>query len=354
MGGSKTTQTNTVDPKLMALYNQNYAQANQVANQPFTPYTGERIAPFSATQQQGQAGILAAANDPTATNTLNSAVSGVNGLLGFQPQQVSASPYSANTISAPTPYTAAQLAGTDLTPYYNPFQSQVIDASISQNQHARDMQGVSDNAAATAAGAFGGSRQGVQRAETTAGYDRNNQQNLAALNSANFTQAQNAAGADVGARNAANQFNSTMAFNTGQFNANAQNNAGQFNSAQNLQAQTTNAGNDITGAGLRLNASGILGNLSSQQLQQALQRSGAIEAVGANQTAMQQAQDQAAYEEFMRQLQYPYEQQQLRNQALGMMPLQQTQTTSQKGDVLGGILGTLAGGAKIGASMYGG
>lgn len=29
----------------------------------------------------------------------------------------------------------------------------------------------------------------------------------------------------------------------------------------------------------------------------------------------------------MRQLNYPYQQQQLRNQALGMIPLQQTQTT---------------------------
>lgn len=337
-GGGKTETKTTVDPAQMALYQQNYAKASSVADQPFTPYTGERVAPFSATQQQGQAGILAAANDPTATNTLNSAVSGVNGLLGYKPQTIAAP----NTVTA-NPITAGQLSSTDLAPYMNPFQSQVIDASISQNQHARDMQGVSDNAAATAAGAFGGSRQGVQRAETTAGYDRNNQQNLADLNSANFSQARASAQYDIGNR-----------LNADQFNSGARLNADQFNATGGYNASVANASNDLTGAGLRLNASGILGNLSQQQLQQALQRSGAVEAVGANQTAMQQAQDQAAYEEFMRQLQYPYDQQQLRNQALGMMPLQQTQTSTQKGDVLGGILGTLAGGAKIGASLYGG
>lgn len=338
MGGSKTTQSTTTDPALMALYNKNYDQASQVANTPFQPYTGERVAPFSATQQQGQAGILAAANNPTATNNLNSATNNVGGLLGYQPQQIAA-PTQVNS----NPITAGQLSTTDLSPYMNPFQSQVIDASIAQNQHARDMQGVSDNAAATAAHAFGGSRQGVQAAETTAGYDRNNQQNLADLNNQNFTQARQGAQYDIGNRLNADTFNSGQRFNADQFNA-----TGGYN------ANVANAANGIAGAGLRLNASGILGNLAGQQQQMGLQNAGAIEAVGANQTAMQQAQDQAAYEEFMRQLQYPYQQQDLRNQALGMMPRQQTQTTSQSGDVLGGILGTLAGGAKIGASLYGG
>lgn len=337
-GGTKTESKSTVDPALMQLYNQNYAKASSVADQPYQPYTGERIAPFSATQQQGQAGILAAANNPTATNNLNAATNNVGGLLNYQPQQISA-PQQVNA----NPITAGQLSTTDLAPYMNPYQSQVIDASIAQNQHARDMQGVSDNAAATAAHAFGGSRQGVQAAETTAGYDRNNQQNLADLNNQNFTQARQGAQYDIGNRLSADTFNSGQRLNADQFNA-----TGGYN------ANVANAANGIAGAGLRLNASGILGNLAGQQQQMGLQNAGAIEAVGANQTAMQQAQNEAAYQEFMRQLQYPYEQQQLRNQALGVIPLQQTQTSTQKGDVLGGILGTLAGGAKIGASMYGG
>ena len=77
--------------------------------------------------------------------------------------------------------------------------------------------------------------------------------------------------------------------------------------------------------------------------------------MGALQQALQQSQDDSAYEEFMRQLNYPYQQQQLRNQALGMMPMQQTtsQTTTKQGDVLGGVLGTLAGGLQLGAKLYG-
>lgn len=338
MGGSSKSEKTTIDPQLMGLYNKNYDTASQVADTPFTPYTGERVASFSPTQQQGQAGILAAANNPTATNNLNTATNNVGGLLNYQPQQISA-PTQVNA----NPITAGQLSRTDLAPYMNPFQSQVIDASIAQNGYARDQQGVKDNAAATAAHAFGGSRQGVQAAETTAGYDRNSQQNIAELNSANFGQARQGAQYDIGNRLSADQFNSGQQFNADQFNA-----TGGYN------ANVANAANGIAGAGVRLNASGLLGNLAGQQQSMGLQNAGAIEAVGANQTAMQQAQDQAAYEEFMRQLQYPYQQQDLRNQALGMIPKQSTTTSSSTGDVMGGILGTLLGGAKIGSSMYGG
>lgn len=353
-GGSQTsTQKTEYDPAYMAKVNQNYDRALNIADAPFQPYTGQRVATFSPTQQQGQAGLLSAANDPTATNTLNgakgilgNAVGANNGILNFQPRTVTANPITAST------YDPAQLADVDLSKYMNPFQKQVIDASVAQNQYARDQQGVADNAAATAAHAFGGSRQGVQRAETTAAYDRNNQQNIAALNSANFGQAQQAALADVASRNQG-----------GIFNAGQRQNAGIFNAGQDFNAQQTNASNDIAGAGLRLNASGQAGNLSSllasmsdQELHQALTRAGIIEGVGAEQTGQQQAQNDAAYEEFMRQLQYPYQTQNLTNAALGAYPVQATttNTTKTKGDVLGGILGAIAGGAKVGSQFYGG
>lgn len=309
LGGGSTTQVtkNETDPQLKALMLQNYSTASGVADTPFQAYTGERVAGFNPTQVAGQAGLLGAANDPTSANGLNQAAGTIGGLLSYRPQ----------TISAPTTVNAGQLSNTDLAPYMNPFQKNVIDASISQNQYARDQQGVADNAAATAAGAFGGSRQGVQRAETTAGYDRNNQQNIAALNSANFGQAQQAAQFDIGNRLGADQFNATGGYN----------------------ASLANAANDISGAGMRLNAGNSLANISDQQLQDALTRAGVISTVGDKQHSQAQDVNDAAYAEFMRQLQYPLQQQSIRNAAIGLLPNDGTQTgTTNKQYGLGDFL----------------
>jgi hypothetical protein len=102
----------------------------------------------------------------------------------------------------------------------------------------------------------------------------------------------------------------------------------------------TNTANDLAGANFRLNAAGGLAGLSNQELSMALARAGALSAVGDAQQQNQQARDEAAYEEFMRMIGYPAQQQQLRNQTLGMMPQQSTTTTtSSKSAGLGDILG---------------
>jgi hypothetical protein len=76
--------------------------------------------------------------------------------------------------------------------YLNPYQTNVIDTTMSEmrRQQEMDMDSVGDLAAS--AGAYGGSRQGVLEAETIRGHDANRTNTLASLNSANFTQAQNA------------------------------------------------------------------------------------------------------------------------------------------------------------------
>ena len=212
LGGGSTTQTtkNETDPQLKALMLNNYATAQGVADTPFQAYTGQRVAATNPTQMQGQAGLLAAANDPTGTGTLNRAVDSIGGLLSYRPQTTDVSPVGVN---------AGQLSNTDLAPYMNPFTKNVIDQTISQQQHSRDMQGVTDNASATAANAFGGTRQAVQRALTTEGYDRNTGSLIAGLNSDNFNQARGAASTDIANRLGADQFNSTARLGADQFNA---------------------------------------------------------------------------------------------------------------------------------------
>ena len=310
MGGSSHTETSStkIDPALMALYNQNYAKANEIADAPFQPYTGERVAGFNDNQAMGFNALLAAAADPTAANAISRAQSSIGSLLN----------YRAPTVAPPPMVTAGQLSGTDLTPYLNPYTNDVVNAALGDLQHAREVQGVADNAAATAAHAFGGTRQAVLDANTTNDYLRNVASTAAGLRQAGYQNAQQAALADIGNRMSADQFNATGAYNAG----------------------AANAANDLAGAGLRMNAANQYAALGDDYLSQAIRRGGLYATVGAQQQAQQQAQDEAAYEEFTRQLNYPYQQQQLRNQALGMMPMQSTTTkTDTSSGGLGGLLG---------------
>lgn len=332
----ESKQETTYDPAYMARINENFDHTKGITDSPFQAFTGERVAGFSPTQIAGQGGLLAAANDPTGTNAYKSASDTISGLLSYRPP----------TIAAPTqvnanPITAGQLSGTDLTPYMNPFQKDVIDASIAQNGFARDQQAVKDNASATAAHAFGGSRQGVQRAETTGAYDRNNQINLADLNTGNFNQARAGAQYDIGNKFAADQFNSGQKLTAGMFNS-----TGAYN------ADVANAQNDITGANMRGNSALSLANLSDQQLRSALMRAGVISSVGDQQQAQQQNVDDASYEEFMRMINDPYQKQALRNSSLGAYPVQATTTnTSKSSPGIGGILGGILGGAQSAANL---
>lgn len=309
-GGSKTETSNKIDPQLMALYQQNYNQAQAVANTPFQPYTGERVAGFNPTQMTGQNVLLSLAGDPAAGNSIAKAQGSVAGLMDYRPP----------TIAAPPGVTAGQLSGTDLSPYLNPYTDQVVNSALADLQHMRQQQGVADNVSATAAHAFGGTRQAVQNANTTDDYLRNVASTSAGLRQAGYVNAQQAALADIGNRLNADQFNATGVYNTG----------------------VANAANDLAGANFRLNVANQYAGLGTSYFNQLAQQGNLYSAVGAQQQALQQAQDDAAYEEFMRQLNFPYQQQQLRNQAVSMIPIQQTQTqTTSKSPGVLDVIGTV-------------
>ena len=419
MGGSKTTQTqsNTVDPQLMSLYNQNYAKASAVADTPFTPYTGTQVAPFSSTQLQGQQGLLDVGNSNIGNSNLNAATTATQGVLGYTPQSVSAPSVSSGGTLTYDPVTgsfkvtpqnvsagsvtadkvsAGQLSGTDLTPYLNPYTNDVVNTTLSDLQHQRDQQQVADNQKATAEGAFGGSRSAVRDSMSTNDYLRNVASTTANLRSGAYTNAQSAALQDIQNKYGADTFNATTGLNAGEFNVNSALEAAKANQGANLTADTfnagnaldlakfnttnqlgidqfnisnaqdlakfnasnafdaskTNAANSLAGQQLQLSAGSQLAGLSDQELKQALQKAGVIEGVGQEQTAQSQAQADAQYQEFLRQIAYAQQQQQERNAALGIIPVQQTTvgTTKTSTNPIGGILsglGTVAQGAAL-------
>ena len=53
MSKGKSTTTTTTDPTQMAIYEDLYGKAQGIAEQPFIPYTGARVAGFNPDQLQG-------------------------------------------------------------------------------------------------------------------------------------------------------------------------------------------------------------------------------------------------------------------------------------------------------------
>jgi hypothetical protein len=84
--------------------------------------------------------------------------------------------------------------------YMNPYQQEVIDASMADLNRQRQMQQMADLNTATRAKAFGGSRQGVAQALTNEAYDRTQASTLANLRSQGFGNAQAVALAQEEAR----------------------------------------------------------------------------------------------------------------------------------------------------------
>jgi hypothetical protein len=188
MGGSTrqsthaTTSTTPQVPSWEQTPFQNYyAQVGGLSNDPSnytTPATGNQTAAFAAAGQP----------DPGTAAMQN--------LTNWQGQQVD----------------PATIAGTDLSPYMNPFQSQVTDATLNQFGQGNAL-GLNQLRSSTPTGAFNGSRQGVAEGQLTSDNMRTLASTLAGLNSANFSQAQGAAGQDAATRNNVAQGNQSAAQN---------------------------------------------------------------------------------------------------------------------------------------------
>lgn len=224
---------------------------------------------------------------------------------------------------------------TNLNKYMNPYEDQVVDQVTRQVGRARNIQRQADKADAIAAGAFGGSREGVARAQTNEAYDRNLTDQLASLNTGGFDRATGLAAADAdralqadslnlqsrlaalgqntgnqqqanltnadnqmrasqfdaGLKQQADQANmaarNTMAMQdaanrqqTKLFNAGQDTQNSQFNAGQDLAAQQANQAAAAQGAGLNLQGAGVIGDLGQQKLDQAYQRTGAQMTLG--------------------------------------------------------------------------
>jgi hypothetical protein len=137
-GGTQTTiAKQELDPQLKAAYMGNLQQAQQVA----AGLAPRQFAGFDPLYSQGEQMALGAATGP-GSQALNQSIGVAQGLTSFDPAQVG---FDQRLVEQ----------------YYNPFQQQVIDTTLQDIERQRQMASQNLGQQATAARAFGGSRQGV-------------------------------------------------------------------------------------------------------------------------------------------------------------------------------------------------
>jgi len=213
---------------------------------PYQAYGGNRIAGFTPMQQQAQQG---AANMQTAPQIGQATAASVGaGLGGFD---------VANQAS--TGGFQNQVGG-----YMNPYMNQILAPQLAEANRNYDISGVNQQAKATQAGAFGGSRGAIMAAEN----ERNRNMGLNQI----YGQ-----GLNTAFSNAQNQYN------------------------QNLQ-------NQLAGYGMANQAAGQLGNLGTSQYQQNMGINQLQNQYGAQQQAQEQRGLDVGYQDFLTQKNYPYQQ----------------------------------------------
>ena len=268
-GGTQVVRTEA-DPQLKQLAMQNYEFAQQVAGQPYTPYEGARLAAPTAATTMGLQQLAQAGQAGPGTATVDYATS-----LAMQPTGI------------------AQNIGQ----FTNPFQTQVINTALQNIEMQRQQQQLGNQAAATRARAFGGSRQGVQEALTNQAALMAAGQTAGNLAYQGFGQAAQLAQQDVAAR----QAQAAQLAGLG-----AQQQAIRQQQAQQL-----------------LSAGGAEDALRQAQAQQLMQ-------VGGIEQGLQQQQLDLAYEDFLRQQQYPLQQLGILQAGLGQFPAENQQISSQR------------------------
>lgn len=290
----------------------NIDRGQGLANQPYTPYEGQRFAGFNPMQQNamgsanqfGQMGLGAlgggynALTDMTGANMMGGAYSGLMGASGLA-AMMGMGGNDANAMfgqysgAGPAQQAAMASRGSiqdveggsfldgSLSDYMNPYTDNVVGDVQNDFNRNWQMQEQQLNSQANAAGAFGGSRHGVQGALSAS----ENQRNFGQLSNRLRGQAYDAAtgmmGQDLNRGMQADMANQGMDWNTQNLNANVgmfnagqgnqmsmfdagnRNAMSQFNAGLGTQNNQFNAGNRLQGLGMAMDGLGLAGGLGN-------------------------------------------------------------------------------------------
>jgi hypothetical protein len=214
------------------------------------------------------------------------------------------------------PFRMGQFTSGRAAQYMNPFVEMAMEPQLREAQRSSDIQRVADQAQATRAGAFGGSRQAIVEAER--------QRNL---------------GTQMGDIRAKGYMS---AFDQAQQN---------FAREQQLREQSRQYGAGLGMQGLQtaLQGAGQLGALGGQEFGQQKDIVGMQQQLGAQQQALRQQGLTQAYQDFLTEQNYPYKQLGFMSDMINRLPLGQ-QSSRQIYEAPGSLTGQIAG---LGAGVYG-
>ena len=328
-GKNKQSSSTEFDPDIKNRLLQVFDQGQRLSRVPFQAYEGATVAPLAPTQLEGMQATADAARSGIGQEQLTAANAAAQRAAGFQPSffnvnlgadvptvgagsvtasqigpssAVGVSPIQSQAINAQQigplgmlapervegatavqtnqigvdPVTAQQvqgrtvgaqsLAGTDLSPYVNQYQTEVIDSALGDIERSRLMAQNQNAANAVRAGAFGGDRQAIVEAETNRGFADQAARTAATLRAQGFESAARRAEADVGRAQ-------TAGFQTAQLGAQAD----LANQRAGLQAGTTSAQLGLQGqieSGRQALQSGLAAQSQDTQRMLANQRAG--------------------------------------------------------------------------------
>jgi len=330
MGSTTTKETKLPQWQEDFIREQILPRGIEIAETEYTPYEGETIAGMTPTQQQALSGF---GGLDMGGQTYDQAIGAQQGLANFTPTDMQAAQLgqaermqgvgAVEAARAPGQIGVDTLARTNFDAYMSPYTQNVINRSLETLGGAQEQALNKLSAQATAARAFGGSRQGVAEAGTREAYGKQAADLVAGLQEKAFTQALGSGQFDIGnvqqaralqsgqqmtAETLGQQAREAAAARDQAARAGNMAAANQFAQQQAQFEQAANAANyqgQFQAAGIRSAAANAMGGLAGQRLQSELSGLGAQMSAGEQQRALEQAQLQSDYAMFQEQQGYP-------------------------------------------------
>lgn len=392
----KEVSKTEIDPQVYNYVLQNLQFAQDVANRPYQPYTGMMVAPFTRDYMRGEQMTRRIASEGGYVPELEAAARQAYADLGYQAGPISTrgvdtsvtpgrvgTTFAARDISAPgaaPTVEGASFLGRNISEYMNPYTSQVIETGLEDIDRAERQRQAELGRRATAARAFGGSRQAVEAGIAAGEAARERNRYLAEQRQQAFREAAALRESDVGREQQARLANQDAAqrvmelaqrgeisnqqrdielqrlgTSAEQFNVEAglrgrqmQMTAEEAQAQRELEAMRANEAARLGAGQFRLGVGQQLAGFGQSALQNRYGAAGAMMGLGTAQQDLYQRYLDAQREEFMRQQNYPLQQLAIRQGAVSASPYNVTQTgtvTSRPSywQMAGQVAGTLAG-----------
>ena len=329
--GSKTTTTEAKMPQFQEDFIKGtiIPRAEAIASQEFEPFTGERVAGMTGLQEQALQGYGALS---TPSPESQQAAQAYGQLSQFQPQAMqaaTAAPLSTfggvgavQGAMAPGQM-AVDTAASRMSQYQNPYEDAVVQAALRDVEQGRQAAINREGAAATSAGAFGGSRQAIRQAELDKAANQQALDTAARLRSQGFTQALGASQFDIGQTQAARSLAAQQAMTAatlgqqaresaaaraqaaGMAGMTAANQAAQAQAAREQAAAQANLSAALSAGQLQATGAAGLAGLGSSNLRDQMAALSAQMGAGETQRMLGQQGLDAAYQEYLARQNYP-------------------------------------------------